>query len=240
MTLGAFATGQTETIGQRFQYDRAQSLDLPTRPFDACVMQPGTVDKYQTVAFDRNRYSVPRPFAFQTVSVKGYVDRISIVAQGQEIAVHERSYESGQLQLNPLHFLAVLGRKPAYLEHTTVFKHWKLPPAFSELRDKFESRFGPRSGGRQFIRVLQLLGEHPIERVVAAIGSCRTDNCLTAASKPGRVGAGRLDRATVETALGRAFSGLNCLSDPKLHYCAKAQAMRHTPRALGAVPSQPS
>ena len=51
------------------------------------------VDKYQTVAFDRNRYSVPRPFAFRTVTVKGYVDRVVIVAEGQVVATHPRCIE---------------------------------------------------------------------------------------------------------------------------------------------------
>ena len=46
------------------------------------------VDKYQTVAFDGNRYSVPRPFAFRMVTVKGYVDRVVIVAEGQDVATH--------------------------------------------------------------------------------------------------------------------------------------------------------
>ena len=55
------------------------------------MIQPAVaVDKYQTVAFDGNRYSVPRPFAFQMVTVKGYVDRVVIVAHGQVVATHER------------------------------------------------------------------------------------------------------------------------------------------------------
>src|SRR3954454_12297440 len=49
--------GRTETIGQRFARDRACALPLPAYPFDACVVQPAQVDKYQTVRFDRNRYS---------------------------------------------------------------------------------------------------------------------------------------------------------------------------------------
>jgi hypothetical protein len=36
--------------------------------FDACVMPSAQVDKYQTVRFDNNRYSVPRRYAFRPVS----------------------------------------------------------------------------------------------------------------------------------------------------------------------------
>lgn len=50
------------------------------------------MDKYQTVALDRNRYSVPRRWAFQAVTVKAYVDRLEIVAAHQVIARHPRCY----------------------------------------------------------------------------------------------------------------------------------------------------
>ena len=66
----------------RFAEDLAAAGPLPTHRFDPCVIhQAVAVDKYQTVAYDTNRYSVPRPFAFQTVTVKGYVDRVVIVSR---------------------------------------------------------------------------------------------------------------------------------------------------------------
>ena len=59
-------------IGDRFAEEQATAAPLPNICFDACVIHPAApVDKYQTVAFDGNRYSVPRPFAFQVVTVKG-------------------------------------------------------------------------------------------------------------------------------------------------------------------------
>jgi len=55
----------------RFECDRAAAAAVPARPFDACVVLPGQVDKYQTVRFDHNSYSVPRRWAFRPVTVKG-------------------------------------------------------------------------------------------------------------------------------------------------------------------------
>ena len=70
-------------IKDRLAEDLAAAAPLPGHRFDPCVIKPAVaVDKYQTVAFDGNRYSVPRSFAFQMVTVKGYVDRVVIVAQG--------------------------------------------------------------------------------------------------------------------------------------------------------------
>ncbi len=65
------ASGQTETIGQRFERERQAALELPQRTFDPCLSEPRQVDKYQTVLFDGNRYSVPRRWAFQMVTVSG-------------------------------------------------------------------------------------------------------------------------------------------------------------------------
>ena len=49
------------TIKDRLTEDLAAATPLPTHWFDPCVIRPAVVvDKYQTVAFDNNRYSVPR------------------------------------------------------------------------------------------------------------------------------------------------------------------------------------
>jgi len=163
------STGQTETIGQRFAQDQAAARPLPLRPFDPCIHQPAQVDKYQTVRFDTNRYSVPRNWAFQIVTLKGYVDHVEIVAAGQVVARHARCYDRHQQLLDPLHYLVTLGRRPAALDHSPVYRHWQLPPGFAELRQTLEARFGPRAGAQQYIRILQLLAEHPLERVQRAI-----------------------------------------------------------------------
>jgi hypothetical protein len=34
-------------------------MSLPAHRFDACIKRSGVVDKYQTVIFETNRYSVP-------------------------------------------------------------------------------------------------------------------------------------------------------------------------------------
>ena len=56
------------------------------------------------MAFDGNRYSVPRAFAFGLVTVKGYVDRVVIVAGGQVVATHARSLEKTEDDPRPAPF----------------------------------------------------------------------------------------------------------------------------------------
>jgi hypothetical protein len=80
------------------------------------------VDKYQTVAFDTNRYSVPRPFAFQMVTVKGYVDQVMMVSGGEVIAAHARSSERGTMVPEPIYYLAMLDHKLAALDYSPVYR----------------------------------------------------------------------------------------------------------------------
>jgi transposase len=163
------AAGQTETIGERFAKERTAAVLLPARSFEPCLNQAARVNKYQTVRFDNVEYSVPRSSAFQVVTVKAFVDRVEIVAEGHTIARHDRCYETGRQVLDPRHYLATLSRKPACLDHAPVYRTWQLPASFTALREKLEAEHGPRAGARQFIRVLLLLNEHPVERVQAAL-----------------------------------------------------------------------
>ena len=173
-------SGQAQTIGERFQQERAAALPLSEHPFDPCVSQPAKVDKYQTVRFDGQLYSVPRRWAFATVTVKAYTWRVEVVAGDTVIARHPRAYGEGRPILDPLHYLAVLGRKPAALDHAGVFRTWRLPACFGELRTHFEHHSGPCAGARQYVRILQLLADHPAHRVARAIEECHTAGPLTA------------------------------------------------------------
>jgi hypothetical protein len=168
-------------IKDRLAEDLAGASPLPRHRFDPCVIRPAAVvDKYQTVAFDGNRYSVPRRYAFEMVTVKGYVDRVVVAAQGQAVATHERSLAKPALVLDPVHYLAALGKKPGALDHSPVFRDWKPPGCFAALRAALEERHGVPSGSRRFVQVLQLLGEHPMARVGRAIEECTRDQIYSA------------------------------------------------------------
>ena len=68
-----------------------------------------------------------------------------------------------------------LERRPAALDHAGVYRNWRLPPAFTRLRQTLEQRHGPATGARQYIRVLQLLATHPVGRVEQAMASGEPD-----------------------------------------------------------------
>ena len=167
-------------IGARFAEEKAAAMRLPHHRFDPCVIRPAAqVDKYQTVAFDTNRYSVPRPYAFQMVTIKGYVDRVVIVAADQVIATHPRCLKRHTLVLDPIHYLATLMRKPGALDHSPVYRELKLPACFTHFRAELEELHGTLSGSRGFVRVMQLLADHPLPRVQKAVEACRREQLIS-------------------------------------------------------------
>lgn len=169
------------TIGDRLAEDLGIASALPPHRFEPCVIHPAVgVDKYQSVAFDGNRYSVPRRFTFEMVTVKGFVDRVVIASRDQVIATHARSLEKQTMVLDPLHYLATLDRRPAAFDHSPVFRDWTLPACFAAFRAGLEEQHGNGAGARQYAKVLQLLGEHPLKRLGDAIELCQRERLYTA------------------------------------------------------------
>ena len=82
--------------------------------------------------------------------------------------------------LEPIHYLATLGRKPGALDHSPVFRDWSLPACFADFRAALEELHGAMAGARRYVRVLQLLGEHPLARVRQAVEECRREHIIDA------------------------------------------------------------
>lgn len=82
--------------------------------------------------------------------------------------------------LDPIHYLAALGRKPGALDHSPVFRDWKLPACFADFRAELERIHGSIGGSRRFAQILQLMGEHPMSRVSRAIEACQRDHLYSA------------------------------------------------------------
>jgi hypothetical protein len=68
----------------------------------------------------------------------------------------------------PLHYLALLERKPFAFDSAKPLAGWQLPDCFAKLRKRLEEA-DPRDGTRQYVRVLRLLENHDVEAVGAAV-----------------------------------------------------------------------
>lgn len=160
--------GNNQTIAVRLQQDQANSLDLPVVPFEACEEVSTRVSSQSLVRYRNNDYSVPTEYAYQTVRVKGYVDRVVIAVAAVTIATHIRCYGRAQFIYNPLHFLKLLESKPRALDQAAALKDWQLPDEFERLRQRLEARLG-NAGRREYIQVLRLLEDFGEEEVAVAV-----------------------------------------------------------------------
>ena len=157
--------------------DQAAFLPLPQVPFDACRKQRAWACSLSLVRFDTNDYSVPTAYAHRELLVKGYVDRVEVCCADQVIARHDRCWGREQYCLQPLHYLALLERKPGALDYGRPFADWDLPECFAVLRARLEHEFGGE-GTREYIRVLKLLADHSLTEVGHAIERALRCNAL--------------------------------------------------------------
>ena len=170
--------GHRETIGERFERDRAALLPLPAAPFDACEKITTRVTSLSLVRYRSNDYSVPTEYGHRQVMVKGYVHQVVIVCGSEVIARHERCYERESAIFDPLHYLRLLEHKSRALEQAAPLAGWQLPDCFRHLRRLLELCLN-KHGRREYIQVLRLLETFALEEVSAAIDDALRMNTIS-------------------------------------------------------------
>jgi transposase len=148
--------GKPATKGELLAEERSALLPLPQEAFVAARVEPRCVDSLSLVSFDANQYSVPTEFAHHGVTVVASVDTVRIVCGDRVVATHRRCWGREQVFYEPVHYLAVLERKPGALDFAAPLAGWELPVCFGVLRRRLEAEYGG-PGTRQFIKVLRLL-----------------------------------------------------------------------------------
>ena len=166
--LGGRLRGHSETIGERLRRDLAAFHDLPAAAYDACEQRSGRVSSLSLVRYHGTDYSVPTAYGHRQVLIRGYVDRVVIACGTEVIARHPRSYDREDFVFDPLHYLALLERKPGALDQAAPLAGWELPEAFATLRRLLEARMGKR-GKREFVQVLRLLEAFRLDDVAAGV-----------------------------------------------------------------------
>ena len=116
--------------------------------------------------------------AYKTVTVKGYIDHVDIWRLDEKIAHHKRNWNRQEVVFNPIHYLALLERKPGALDHVKAFGDWDLPESLYVLRQRLETEFG-FDGTREYIKVLRLLEKHSMTAVGRAVEKCLRIGALT-------------------------------------------------------------
>ena len=121
------------------------------------------------VRFQTNSYSVPVKCAHRQITIVATVEEVRLIYQDRLIARHRRCWRKEQYLDDPVHYLALLERKPGGFDHAKPLD-WKLPSCLELLRRRLETRQGG-PGTREFIRVLRLLEKFSLAQLADAVES---------------------------------------------------------------------
>lgn len=108
---------------------------------------PCRVDKYATICFGTNHYSVPDNLVESVVDVKVYSLKLEIFFRNTLVATHERNFGRQQWLISIEHYLATFKRKPGALNSSVALVS---SPYLKELYDDFFA-----ATPRDFIDLLQ-------------------------------------------------------------------------------------
>lgn len=160
--------GKQESKAERLEADRAAMLALPSVAFEARRVESRKASSLSLVRFDRNDYSVPTKFAHHDLTVIGGIEEVRIECATELVAVHPRHWGREHVTYDPVHYLALLERKPGALDVARPLADWALPECFSVLRRRLEADLGHK-GTREFIKVLRLMERCTLNQLAGAV-----------------------------------------------------------------------
>ena len=161
--------GKSGTVATLLAEDRTAMLALPARPFEARRVADVSADSLALVRFDTNSYSVPTAYAHRQVTVVATVAEVRIVHEDRVVARHPRCWGREQYLFDPVHYLALLERKPGGFDFARPLAKWDLPECFGLLRRRLETDDPTGAGTKVFIRVLRLLEAHSLAQLTDAV-----------------------------------------------------------------------
>jgi len=177
--LGRQLRGKEASKGQLLASERSALRALPTNAFEARRIELGQANSLALVRFDGNDYSVPTAYAHQPITIVGGLDEVRLVCRDRLVARHRRYWGKEHVTFDPVHYLALLERKPGAFDYARPLAEWDLPDVFPVLRRRFEATWG-EDGVRQFIQVLRLLEKWSLGELTAAVDRALAIGATTA------------------------------------------------------------
>jgi hypothetical protein len=128
---------------------------------------PHVREDLEQLEFVTNDYSVPAKYAHRKLIVVATVEEVRLVYEDRLVARHRRCWDRERTFFEPIHYPALLERKPGGFDHARPLENWQLPECFVLLR-RLEAA-DPRYGTRSYIRVLWLLEKLSLSQLTEAV-----------------------------------------------------------------------
>jgi transposase len=209
--LNVWLEQRCRTLWSELTYPEAQALTIadalaierdalmPMVPaFDGYVETVASVSSTSLISVERNKYSVPCEYAGGKLSVRLYPQHIEARDEETIVAVHDRSFERGEVRYQWQHYIGLVEKKPGALRNGAPFEG--LPAPLQRLRAALMRRTG---GDRLVAEVLACVPRHGLEAVLVAAelivesGNTSAEHVKNVISRLKEPGAPK----TVETAL---------------------------------------
>lgn len=114
------------------------------------------VDKYSTITFSGNRYSVPDFLVGKLLDIRIFAERIDGYYNGEPVCAHTRSYGAHKWVLDINHYLTTLSMKPGALSGSVAFSQLGC-----QVKNIYQTYFINES--KDFIELLQYCKDHGID-----------------------------------------------------------------------------
>lgn len=160
--------GKPKCKGELLTEECGSMLCLPKEPFEARRTTEAGANSLSLVRFDDNSYSVPVKYAHRKIAITATVDKVRLSFEDQLLATHTRHWGRQQYIFDPVHYLALLERKPGGFDYARPLADWNLPQCFDTLRRRLE-RTPNGLGTREYIRVLRLLERSSVRELADAV-----------------------------------------------------------------------
>ena len=109
--------GKPATKEELFAEEQTWFLAIGPQEFEARRVTPAKANSLSLVRFECNDYSVPTEYAHHDMTVIGGIEEVRLVVADRLVAQHRRHWGKEHIEFNPVHYLALLERKPGALDY---------------------------------------------------------------------------------------------------------------------------
>jgi hypothetical protein len=160
--------GTEKAKAELLEEERESLLPLPKQRFEGRRIEKTDASSLSLVRFDCNDYSVPTEYAHHPVCAVGSISEVKLIVESKVVARHKRSWKKERIIFDPVHYLALLERKPGALDFDRPLCRLELPGCFGVLRRRLERELGD-AGTREYIRCLRLLEKATPKELTEAV-----------------------------------------------------------------------
>jgi len=157
----------SRTVAQAFEEEQPRLLPLPEHPFPTDLVCAVQSKKTIYIRFDLNDYSIPPRAVGRPLTLVASDSQVRIFDGTEELACHHRSYDRGQLVLDPTHQQELLQEKRKAIGSTPGGRlEQAVPESGALLEAAFARGESTHSQTAQLLKLLDTYGPAELREAI--------------------------------------------------------------------------